>query len=125
MTEQNIINKAYEAVEVAVKTGKIKKGTNEVTKAIERGVAKLVLAAGDVNPPEVIMHLEPLCKEKNALFVKVPSREELGTAAGLNVPTSSVVIIEAGNAEAIIKEIISSSGKNPIKEEKIEETKKE
>ena len=119
MTE-NIVSKAYEAVEVAVKTGKIRKGTNEVTKAVERGVAKLVLAAADVNPPEVIMHLDPLCKEKNILFVKVPSREELGTAAGLNVPTSSVAIVEAGNAEAIIREIGSGGDKPAHKEEKAE-----
>ena len=121
MTEENIIGKAYEAVEVAVKTGKIKKGTNEVTKAVERSVAKLVLVAADVNPPEVIMHLEPLCKEKNILFVKVPSREELGTAAGLNIPTSSVAIVEPGNADAIIREISSSGeSKHSVKVEKKE-----
>ena len=45
MTDENIVNKAYEAIEIASKTGKIKKGTNEVTKAIERGSAKLVLVA--------------------------------------------------------------------------------
>ncbi len=126
MTEENIISKAYEAVEVAVKTGKIKKGTNEVTKSIERGVAKLVLVASDVNPPEVIMHLEPLCREKNILFVKIPSREELGTAAGLNVPTSSVAVVEAGNAEAIIKEMASGGdSKQQVKIVKQDDSKKE
>ena len=39
--------KAYEAVEIAKKTGKLKKGVNEVTKAVERGIAKLVLIALD------------------------------------------------------------------------------
>ncbi len=105
MTEENLTNKAYEAAELAAKTGKIKKGTNEVTKAIERGNAKLVLAAGDVNPAEVIMHLEPLCKEKNTPYVKIPSREELGAAAGLGVPTSSVAVVEAGESAGVIKEI--------------------
>ena len=33
-------NKALEALEMARDTGKIKKGTNEATKAIERGIAK-------------------------------------------------------------------------------------
>ena len=105
MTDENITNKAYEAIELAAKTGKIKKGTNEVTKAIERGVAKLVLAAADVNPAEVILHLEPLCKEKGTPFVKVPSREELGAAAGLGITTSSVAIIEPGESTGVIKEI--------------------
>ena len=120
MTDENVVNKAYEAVEIAAKTGKIKKGTNEVTKTIERGPAKLVLVAGDVNPPEVVMHLEPLCKEKDTICVKVPSREELGAAAGLNIPTSSIAIIEAGDSEAVIKEIANLKKKEaaPVEEKK-------
>ena len=59
----------YEAVEVARNTGKIKKGSNEVTKAIERGVAKLVVVAGDANPQEITMHLGPLCAEKKVLHL--------------------------------------------------------
>ena len=34
-------NKALEALEVARDTGKIKKGSNEATKAIERSIAQL------------------------------------------------------------------------------------
>ncbi|MEM4397781.1 MAG: 50S ribosomal protein L7Ae [Candidatus Woesearchaeota archaeon] len=96
--------KAYEAVELARTTGKIKKGTNEVTKAIERGNAKLVVYAKDVNPPEIIMHLPLLCKEKNIPCVEVPSKEELGAAAGLPLGTSSVAIIELGEASNLLKE---------------------
>lgn len=108
MAEQNeIANKAYEAIEIAKTTGKIKKGTNETTKVIERGVAKLVVAAKDVNPPEVIMHLPALCKEKNIPYVEVPSKEELGAAAGLEVPTSSVAIVQEGEAKDLIKQIVS------------------
>ncbi|MBI2109614.1 50S ribosomal protein L7ae [Candidatus Woesearchaeota archaeon] len=103
--DKDISNKAYEAIEIARKTGKIKKGSNEATKIIERGLAKLVVVASDVNPPEVIMHIEPLCQEKNAPFVKVPSKEELGAAAGLSVPTSCVVIIKEGDSKDIIKEL--------------------
>ena len=39
------MNKVYEAIEVAKATGKLRKGTNEVTKSIERGQAKLVAYA--------------------------------------------------------------------------------
>lgn len=97
--------KAYEAVEIARATGKIRKGTNEVTKAIERGQAKLVVYAKDVNPKEIILHIPLLCKEKGIPCVEVESREELGTAAGLQVATSSVAIVEPGEAEQIIKEL--------------------
>jgi len=68
---------AYEAIELARKTGKIKKGFNEVTKTIEKGTAKLVVAANDVSPPEIIMHLPLLCKEKGIPYAEVPSKEEL------------------------------------------------
>lgn len=100
------IEKAYEAVEIAKKTGKIKKGTNEVTKVVERGTAKLVLIAKDVNPPEITMHLIPLCKEKSIPYIIVTSREELGASAGLGVPTSSIAIVEEGDAKALIKGLI-------------------
>jgi large subunit ribosomal protein L7Ae len=87
---------AFETIELAKKSGKIKKGTNEVTKAVERGVAKLVAIGKDVSPPEVIMHLKPLCEEKNVPFVEVDSKEELGAAAGLQVSTSAVAVTQEG-----------------------------
>jgi len=96
--------KAYEAIEVARTTGKIKKGTNEVTKSIERGTAKLVVYAKDVTPPEIVMHIPMICKEKNVLCVEVPSKEELGAAAGLQVATSAVAIVDAGEAKAMLSE---------------------
>ena len=37
----------YELIEKARKTGKVEKGTNEVTKAIERGTAKFVAYGSD------------------------------------------------------------------------------
>lgn len=99
---EDLSNKAYEAIELARKSGKIKKGVNEATKAAERGVAKLVVAAQDVSPKEIIMHLAPLCKEKEILYVDVPSKEDLGAAAGLNVGTSAVAIVKEGDSKNII-----------------------
>jgi len=104
---KDVENKAYEAIEIAKKTGKLKKGTNEVTKMIEKGVAKLVVYALDVNPKEVIMHLEPLCEEKHVPCVAVSSKEELGAAAGLDVSTGSVAVIQEGEAVELIKELKS------------------
>ena len=102
---ENNPKKIYQIVELAFKTGKIKKGTNETTKAIERGIAKLVLVAQDVNPPEIIMHIAPLCKEKSVLCISVPSREELGAAVGLGVPTTAVVVLQEGEAKELIQEL--------------------
>lgn len=97
-------NKGYEIVEIAKKTGKIKKGTNEVTKMLERGQAVAVVYASDVNPKEIVMHLPLLAKEKGIPAFEVPSKEELGVAAGLTKPTAAVAIIDAGDAKSILKE---------------------
>jgi large subunit ribosomal protein L7Ae len=107
MAEQSkeIVEKAFEAIEVAKATGKIKKGTNEVTKAIERGNAKLVAVAKDVNPPEITMHIPLIAKEKEVPCIEVDSREELGAVAGINVPTVAVAVVNEGDAKKIIKEI--------------------
>jgi large subunit ribosomal protein L7Ae len=103
---KDIQDKALEVVEAAKTTGKIKKGVNEATKAVERGVAKLVLIAKDVNPSEIVMHLEPLCNEKNIPLVEVSSKEELGTAAGLAVPTAAVAVVDEGEGKRVLKDIL-------------------
>jgi large subunit ribosomal protein L7Ae len=90
---------AYQIIEQARKTGKVEKGVNEVTKAIERGTAKFVAYAKDVDPKEIVQHLPILCKEKKISYEEVDSREKLGMAAGIKVPCSSVVIIEEGDAK--------------------------
>ena len=89
----------YQLIEKARKTGKIEKGTNEVTKAIERGTAKLVVYASDVEPKEIVQHLPVLCKEKKILCREVDSKQKLGIAAGLPVSASSLAVIESGDAE--------------------------
>lgn len=98
-------DKAYEIIEVAKKTGALKRGTNEVTKAIERGKAAFVAYAGDVSPKELTMHLPILCKEKGVACMEVPSREELGTAAGLSVPSVAIAVVDAGDAKGLIAEL--------------------
>ncbi|MEM4270880.1 MAG: ribosomal L7Ae/L30e/S12e/Gadd45 family protein [Candidatus Pacearchaeota archaeon] len=89
----------YELVEKARKTGKIEKGVNEVTKAIERGEAKFVIIASDVNPKEIIQHIPILCKEKKILCKEVDSKQKLGIAAGIGVSCSAVAIINPGEVK--------------------------
>ena len=102
-----LAEKAYEALRKARETGgKIKKGTNEVTKAVERGLAKLVLIAEDVDPPEIVAHLPLLCDEKKIPYVYVPSKKKLGEAAGIEVAAASACIIDPGAAKELVDEII-------------------
>jgi len=102
---KEMADKVYEAIELAKTTGKIRKGTNEATKAIEKGQAKLVAYAKDISPPEIAMHIPLLSEEKGIPCIQVPSKVELGAAAGINVATGAVVIVVEGEAKQLIKEI--------------------
>jgi large subunit ribosomal protein L7Ae len=95
----------YNLIERARRTGKIEKGTNEVTKAIERGTAKFVAYASDVDPKEIVQHISILCKEKKTPCQEVDSKQKLGIAAGLPVSASSIAIIEPGETEAEINSL--------------------
>jgi len=108
---KELADKILKAVETARTTGKIKKGTNETTKAVERGIAKLVVIAEDVNPPEIVMHLPALCEEKEILYAYVPEKAALGAAAGLDVPAAAVAIVDEGEAKNLIKEIAEEISK--------------
>jgi large subunit ribosomal protein L7Ae len=104
-TPKELSDKAYSIAEIARETGKIKKGTNEVTKAVERGDAAIVIMAVDVNPPEILAHLPALCEERNVTYVYVPSKIELGNSIGLEKPTASIAITDVGKGKPILEEI--------------------
>ena len=107
-TPKDLVNAIYEAIRVAKQSGKVKKGTNETTKAIERGASKLVVIAEDVEPPEVVAHLPILCEERNSAYVFVPSKQQLGQALGIDVPSAAACIMDAGEAQHILEQIVSS-----------------
>ncbi len=107
MTEE-LVDKTYETVETARDTGKVRKGTNEVTKVVERGDAKLVVMAEDINPPEILAHLPLLCEEREIPYAYVPSQEVLGTAAGLDASSASVAIVDAGKGEQMLENLVKS-----------------
>jgi len=103
---KEVADAAYEALQIAAKTGTVRKGTNETTKVVERAQAKLVVIAEDVDPPEVVAHLPLLCEERKIPYVYVPSKEKLGDAVGIDVSAASACIINEGDAGGLVKEIV-------------------
>ncbi len=103
---KELVDKTYEVVELARDSGKIRKGTNETTKTIERGKAKLVLIAENVSPPEVVAHLPLLCDERKAPYVYVPEKQRIGEALGLTVGSAAAAIEETGDSDKLVAEII-------------------
>jgi len=100
--------KVYKLFEIARQTGKIKKGTNETTKAVDRGLAKLVAIALDVDPPEIVMHLPALCEEKGVTYVYVSSKQRLGQACGIQVQAASAAILDPGEGKELYEEIVKA-----------------
>jgi len=97
--------RAVEALEVARDTGSVKKGTNETTKAVERGNAELVFIAEDVSPEEVVMHLPEISAEKETPYVFIEAQDDIGHAAGLEVGSAAAAIVDAGEAQSDVEDI--------------------
>ena len=110
-TPQDLVSPILEAVRVAAQTGKVRKGTNEATKAIERGISKLIVIAEDVEPPEVVAHLPLICEEQKTAYAFVPNKQELGKALGIDVTSAAAAILDAGDAQHIIDEVVASMAK--------------
>src|SRR5271157_5965902 len=90
-TPSDLADKALQLVQVASETGKIRVGTNEVTKSSERAEAKLVIMAEDVDPVEILVY--------------VPKKQRLGQSAGLSKSAASVAVVEPGEARPLLEEL--------------------
>jgi large subunit ribosomal protein L7Ae len=106
---KEVADKALQLVQVARDSGKVRKGTNESTKAIERAVAKLVLIAEDVDPPQVVAHLPILCEERKIPYLFVPSKLDLGRSAGIDVGCAAVSVLDSGEGAKTLKEIVDAA----------------
>jgi len=102
----DVASKSLEALELARDTGRVKKGTNEATKAVERGLAKLVLIGEDVEPPEIVAHIPPLCEEKNTPYIYVKKQSEIGAACGMRVKSAAAAILEPGKSKDLVEELV-------------------
>lgn len=103
---EELQKKALEALEIARTTGRVKKGINEATKSVERGIARLVMIAEDVEPPEIILFLPGLCDDRKAPYIFVGSKKDLGAAVGIERPTAAASIIVEGKAKDLVTEIV-------------------
>ncbi len=110
-TPPDLVNPILEALRVASQSGKVRKGTNEATKAIERGISKLIVIAEDVEPPEVVAHLPIICDEQGAAYAFVPSKQELGKALGIDVTSAAAAILDSGDAQHIVDQVIEAIAK--------------
>jgi len=121
----------FSIIQKAKETGALKIGANEVTKAVERKQAKLVVAASDVSPAEIIAHFDGLCKEMKIVYANIGTKAELGSLVAIK-STTALAVVDAGSAkkelEALTKEVFvekKEAKKEEAAEEKVEEKAQE
>ncbi|KAF9670674.1 hypothetical protein SADUNF_Sadunf13G0093300 [Salix dunnii] len=73
-------------VQQAANYKQLKKGANEATKTLNRGISEFVVMAADTEPLEILLHLPLLAEDKNVPYVFVPSKQALGRACGVTRP---------------------------------------
>ena len=103
-TPKDVQDSVYELVKVINNgNGRLKKGSNEVTKAAERGTAQMIVMAENVNPSELLAHIPLICKEKKIPYIYVEDQAYLAEAAGMSTgaKTAAIALMEVGKgAEA-------------------------
>lgn len=116
----------FDLIQKASQSGKVKIGANEVTKAVERGQAKLVVSATDVSPAEIVAHFDGLCKEMKIPYLSGGSKAELGALVQIK-STTALAVTDAGSGkkelDTLTKEMFNEEKK--AKTTKTEETAEE
>ncbi|KAH0910499.1 hypothetical protein HID58_033820 [Brassica napus] len=94
-------------VQQATNYKQLKKGANEATKTLNRGISEFVVMAADAEPLEILLHLPLLAEDKNVPYVFVPSKQALGRACGVTRPViaCSVTSNEASQLKSQIQQL--------------------
>ncbi|RSH88543.1 RNA binding protein snu13 [Apiotrichum porosum] len=92
LANAQLTNQILDVVQQASHYKQLKKGANEATKTLNRGISEIIVMAGDVEPIEIVLHLPLLCEDKNVPYVFVPSKTALGRACGVSRPVIAVSI---------------------------------
>jgi len=99
-------NNLLDLVQQASHAHQLKKGANEATKTLNRGVAEIIVLAADTVPLAILLHLPLLCEDKNVPYVFVNSKIALGRACGVarSVIAASITTNESSELMNQIRE---------------------
>ena len=96
LAEDDITNKIQDIIRDSAKKGFLKKGANEATKALNRGMAQIIVLAADTEPLEIVLHLPLLWEDKNVPYIFLPSQHSLGAACGVSRNIIAWAVISDG-----------------------------
>ncbi|PWN99186.1 putative SNU13-component of the U4/U6.U5 snRNP [Tilletiopsis washingtonensis] len=107
LADAALTNQILDLVQQAAHYKQLKKGANEATKTLNRGIAEFIVMVADVEPIEIVLHLPLLCEDKNVPYVFVPSKTALGRACGVSRPVvaCSVTTNEARELQSQIQSV--------------------
>ena len=95
LASKQIQKEIFNTITRCAQIKKIKKGANEATKTLNRGISDLIVIAADVKPLEIVLHLPLLCEDKNVPYVFVESQRLLGRACGVSRPVIAASILNS------------------------------
>ncbi|KII89156.1 hypothetical protein PLICRDRAFT_40790 [Plicaturopsis crispa FD-325 SS-3] len=99
LADAELTNSILELVQQAGQYKQLKKGANEATKTLNRGISEFIVLTADTEPIEILMHLPLLCEEKNVPYVFVPSKAALGRACNVSRPVISASVTTSESRE--------------------------
>ncbi|KAI8619548.1 13 kDa ribonucleoprotein-associated protein [Chytriomyces sp. MP71] len=107
LADAQLTNKILDLVQQASHYKQLKKGANEATKTLNRGISEFIIMTEDTEPLEILLHLPLLCEDKNVPYVFVKSKVALGRACGVSRPViaCSVTTNEGSELKAQIQAI--------------------
>lgn len=107
LADATLTNQILDLIQQASHYKQLKKGANEATKTLNRGICEFIVMAADVEPIEIVLHLPLLCEDKNVPYVFVPSKTALGRACGVSRPvvSASVTTNEARELQSQIQTV--------------------
>ena len=99
LADAELSNKIMDLVQQAAHYKQLKKGANEATKTLNRGISEFIVLAADAEPIEILLHLPLLCEDKNVPYVFVPSKQALGRACGVTRPVIATSVTTNDGSE--------------------------
>ncbi|CAI9723327.1 1 [Octopus vulgaris] len=107
LSDPQLTHSILNLVQQASNYKQLRKGANEVTKTLNRGISEFIVLAADAEPLEILLHLPLLCEDKNVPYVFVRSKQALGRACGVSrsVIACSVTVNEGSQLKSQIQAI--------------------
>merc|ERR1712087_266434 len=92
LADAALTKEILDLVQQAANYKQLRKGANEATKCLNRGIAEFIVMAADAEPLEILLHLPLLCEDKNVPYVFLRSKQALGRATGVSRPVIATAI---------------------------------